>query len=61
MRKLKKQVQTPLSQKEKAFSKFVFAFPKCASNLEEFQEKDEYSSLIISEIIDSERGDYLNI
>ena len=34
---------------------------KCASNLEHFQKKDEYSSLIISEIIDAERGGYLNV
>ena len=34
---------------------------KCAWNLENFQKKDEYSSLIISEIIDCERGGYLNV
>ena len=36
-------------------------FLKCAWNLEPFQKKDEYSSLIISEIIDAERGGYLNV
>ena len=34
---------------------------KCAVNVEDFEKKDEYPSLIISEIIDSERGCYLNI
>ena len=35
---------------------------KCAWNLEHFQKKDKYSSLIIpiSEIIDAERRGYLN-
>ena len=43
------------------FSEFFIAFMKCAWNLEHFQEKDEYSSLIISEIIDAERRDWLNV
>ena len=34
---------------------------KCAWNLEHFQKQDEYSSLIISEIIDAERRGYLNV
>ena len=34
---------------------------KCALNLEHFQKKDEYSSLIFSEIIDAERRGYLNV
>ena len=37
------------------------AFLKCAWNLEHFQKKVEYSSLIISEIIDAERRGYLNV
>ena len=37
------------------------AFVKCAWNLEHFQKKDEYSSLIISEILDNERPGYLNV
>ena len=53
--------QTPLSQKEKTFSQFCIAFPKCAWNVEHFQKKDEYRSLITSEIIESERGGYLNV
>ena len=42
-------------KKQKTLSWFFIAFPKCAWNLEHFQKKDEYSSLIISEIIDAER------
>ena len=34
---------------------------KCAWNLEHFLWKDEYSRLIISEIIDAERRGYLNV
>ena len=54
-------VQTPLSQKQETFWKFFIAFLKCALNLEHFQKKDEYPSLIISEIMDCERGGYLNV
>ena len=61
MQNLPQQVQTPLSQKQKTFSGFFIAFLKCAWNLEHFQKKDEYSSLIISEIIDAERRGYLNV
>ena len=43
------------------FSGFFIAFPKCAWNLEHFQKKDEYSSLIIYEIFDAERRGYLNV
>ena len=34
---------------------------KYACNLEHFQIKDEYPSLIISEIMDFQRGGYLNL
>ena len=61
MQNLRQQFQTPLSQKQKIFSWFFIAFVKCAWNLEHFQKKDEYSSLIISEIIDAERRGYLNV
>ena len=37
------------------------AFLKCAWNLEHFEKKDEYPSLTISEIMDFERGGYLNV
>ena len=55
------QFQTPLSQKQKISCGFFIAFLKCAWNLEHFQKKDEYSSLIISEIIDAERRGFLNV
>ena len=55
------QVPTLLSQKEKTFSGFSIAFLKYAWKLEQFEKKDEYPSLLISPIIDSERGDYLSV
>ena len=61
MQNLRQQFQTPLSQKQKTFSGFFFAFLKCAWNLKHFQKKDEYPSLIISVIIDAERRGYLNV
>ena len=61
MLKFTQQLEVPLSQKQKTFSGFSLAFLKCALNLEDFDEKDEYSSLVISRIIDSERGHYLNV
>ena len=61
MQNLPQQFQTPLSQKEKIFSWFFNAFLKWAWNVEHFQKKDEYPSLIISEIIDAERRGYLNV
>ena len=61
MQNFPQQFQTQLSQKEKTLSGFFIAFLKCAWNLEHFQQKDEYSSLIISEIIDAERRGYLNV
>ena len=36
-------------------------FLKCAWNLEHFKKKDEFPSLITSEIIDAERRGYLNV
>ena len=61
MQNLPQQFQTPLSQKKKISSRFLISFQKCAWNLQHFQEKDEYPSLIISEIIDAEIRGYLNI
>ena len=55
------QVQTPLSRKEKTFLGFFIAFLKCAWNLENLEKIDESPSLIISEIMDCERGVYLNV
>ena len=61
MQNLPEQFQTPLSQKPKIFSWLFIAFLKCAWNLEHFQKKDEYPSLIISEFIDAKRRGYLNV
>ena len=55
------QFEPPLSQKQKTFSKSFLAFLKCALNLEHFEKKDQYPSLVISKIIDSERGGNLNV
>ena len=54
------QVETPLSQKQKTFCQFFIKFLKCAWNLEHFEKKKEYHSLIISDMMDCERGFYLN-
>ena len=61
MQNLLKQFQTLLSEKRKTFSGFFIEFLKCAWNLEHFEKKDECPSLIISEIIVSERGFYWNV
>ena len=61
MQNLLQQFQTPLSQKQKTFSWFFIAFLKCAWNLEHFQKKDEYPSLIFSEINDTETRGYLKV
>ena len=61
MKNLQQQFQTPLSSKQKTISQFFIPFLKCAWNLEHFQKKDEYPSLIISEIIDAEKRGYLNV
>ena len=55
------QPEAPLPQKQKPFSGLFLAFLKCASNLEQFEKKDEYPSLVISKVINSERGGYLNV
>ena len=55
------QLQTPLSQKEKAFCNFLISFLKLAWNLEHSEKKEEYPSLIITEIIASERDVYLSV
>ena len=50
-----------LSQKQKTFSLLFLAFPKNALNLDHLEKKDEYRSLVISRIINSKRGGYLNV
>ena len=55
------QLEAPLPQKQKTFSGVSIAFLKCALNLKHLEKKSEYSSLVISKVIDSERGGYLNV
>ena len=61
MQNLPQLFQALLSPKQKTFSWCFIAFLKGALNLEHFQKKDEYPSLISSEIIDAERRGYLNV
>ena len=60
MQTFTQQVQTPLSLKQKSCSGFFIACLKSTWNGEHFQKKGEFSSLSISEIIDSKRGAYWN-
>ena len=55
------QFEAPLFQRQKTFSGWFYAFLKYALNLEHFEKKDEYSSQVISKVIDSEIGGYLNV
>ena len=55
------QLETPLSQKGMAFFGFFIAFLKCAWNLQNSEKKEESPSLIITEIIGSERDVYLSV
>ena len=55
------QVQTLLSQKGETFFGFFIEFLKCAWNLEHSENKEKYPSLIITEIIASERDVYLSV
>ena len=55
------QLQRPLSQKGIFVFLFFIAFLKYAWNLEHSQKKEEYPSLIISEILASERDVYLSV
>ena len=55
------QIQTPLSHKGKNFLRFFIEFLKYASNLEHSEKKEECPSVIITEIIASERDVYLSV
>ena len=61
MQNFSQQLQTVVSQKEKAFCGILIAFPECAWNLEHFGKKAEYPELIISAVIDSKIVGYLNV
>ena len=55
------QIQTLLSQKGKTLWGFFIDFLKCAWNLDHSEKKEKYPSLIITEIIASERDVYLSV
>ena len=55
------QLQTPLSQKGKTFCPFVIVFLKCSWNLDHSVKKEEYPTLISTDIIKSERDVYLSV
>ena len=61
MQNFLQRLQTLLSRKRKTLSWLFIAFLKCAWNLLHFEKKDEFRSLIISEIIVSELGWYWNL
>ena len=55
------QLRRLLCQKGIAFFRFLIAFLKCAWNLEHFEKKEEYPTLIITEIIPSKIDVYLSV
>ena len=60
-RDFQQQLPKALSQTQKILPAIFTSFLKSTSNLEHFfLKKDECPSLSISQIIDSERGGYLN-
>ena len=61
MLNLTQQLEAPLSQKQKTSSGLFLAFLKCAINLEHSGKRDECSSLVLSKVIDPEKGGYLNV
>ena len=48
-------------KKERLFFRFFIEFLKCTWNLEHSEKKEEYPSLIITEIIAFERDVYLSV
>ena len=55
------QPQTHFSQKEMAFFRSFISFLKCGWNLQNSEKKEEYPSLIITEIIVSKKDVYLSV
>ena len=55
------QLQTPLFQKGKTFCPFLIVFRNCEWNLQRSENQEEYPSIIITEIIASERDVYLSV
>ena len=61
MKNFTQQLEAPLSPKQKTFSGLFLAFLKCALNLEHFEKRDDCSRIVLSKVIDSERGGCLNV
>ena len=61
MKNFTQQLEALLSPKQKTFSGLFLAFLECALNLEHFEKRDDCSSLVLSKVIDSERGGCLNV
>ena len=55
------QLQTPLFEKGKTFCSFLIVFRNCEWNLQRSENQEEYPSIIITEIIASERDVYLSV
>ena len=55
------QFQTTLSLKRKTFCQFLIVILNCGWNLQRSENQEEYSRLIITEIIASERDVYLSV
>ena len=58
---LSQQVPMEISLKLKTCSRFFIAFLKSTLNLQYFEKKDLSQSLSIAEIVNCERGSYLNV
>ena len=61
MQIFRQEFQTTLSQKRKTFCQFLIVFLNCGWNLQRSENQEEYPSLIIIEIIASERDVYLSV
>ena len=51
MQNFPQQIQTPISVKQKIFSRFFIAYLECASNLEHFEKKDEHPSPLFPKLL----------
>ena len=61
MQIFRQEFQTILSQKGKTFCQFLIVFLNCGWNLQRSENQEEYPSVIITEIIASERDVYLSV
>ena len=61
MQIFRQQLQTPLSIKENTFCPFLIVFLNCGWNLQRSENQEEYLSLMITEIIASEKDVYLSV